>query len=327
MVASARTARYKCLYFAPMTELPARADVVVVGAGVIGLTTALELARRGHEVCVLERDDASARPCSWAGGGMLSPLPPTIAVPELEPLLSQSLAMYPRYCAELLEETGIDPEYWVCGARWIGEADEQDLPELAQVRNPRLLQALRAALGKRRVPIVYQAEVRGWQLSGDALVGVQTAQGNVACARAVLAAGAWSGQLSSLPIGPAKGQMLLLKTEPGRLPHILIDEQAYLIPRRDGHILLGSTLEDAGFDVTPTLEARAELLMRGQRLWSSLGDWPLVSHWAGLRPRGGGIAPSIEADGCIRGLYHNVGHFRLGITLGPASALKLADLL
>ena len=178
----------------PVTQ---SADVVVAGAGIIGLTTALELARSGLKVCVLERD-AAARQASWAAGGILSPLPPDDPVPEIRDLLDESLALYPDYCAGLREQTGIDPEFWRCGATMTRANGERWLPELAQVRNPRLLQALIAALGREGVRLIEQAPVLGWQKENGRLTGVLSSQGVIHCKRAVLAAGAWSGGLAAI---------------------------------------------------------------------------------------------------------------------------------
>lgn len=309
-----------------MTALPATADVVIAGGGVIGLTTALALARVGQKVCVIERHQVG-RQCSWAGGGMLSPVPPHVPVPEIEPLLQQSLDLYPQYCAALLDETGIDPEYWVCGARWVTPSGEQELPDMAQVRNPRLLKALRRALERHGALLVEHTAVQGWLLQADRLIGVETSGGNIACGQAVLAAGAWSGQLAPVSIKPTKGQMVLLRGEPGLLEHIRISEHAYLIPRRDGRILLGSTVENVGFDTTPTAEARVSLMESARRLWPQSAALVIESQWAGLRPRGLTNAPTVEAADHIRGLFYNTGHFRLGVTLAPASAQRMANLL
>lgn len=309
-----------------MSALPATADAVIVGGGIIGLTTALELSCEGLRVCVLERDELG-RQCSWAGGGMLTSLPPDLPTPELQPLLQQSLHLFPDFCASLKQETGIDPEYWVCGARLMTRDAVQEWPAIAQVRNPRLLKALRRRLEQRGVQLLEQTETLGWLVENDRLLGVRTARGNIACSQAVLAAGAWSGQLAPVLINPAKGQMLLLQGHPGLLNHILIGEHAYLIPRRDGRILLGSTIEDAGYDTTPTAEARALLFEQGLRLWPQMAGLSIEDQWAGLRPRGVGNAPIIQAARHIEGLFYNTGHFRLGITLAPASARQLAKLM
>jgi glycine oxidase len=310
----------------PFVKLvPLSADVVVVGAGVIGMTTALELARSGLNVCVIERGLAG-REASWAAGGILSPLPPDQPVPEIRELLDESLALFPDYCAALLERTGIDPEFWRCGAVVLdidGKHErERWFPDVSQVRNPRLLKALVLALQHEGVSLIEQTPVLGWQLEGDRLTGVTTAQGTIACDQAVAAAGAWTGQLAQVQISPVKGQMLLLRGEPGVLDHIRMDHEAYVVPRRDGGILIGSTLEDAGFDVTPTGQARDYLLSCAVRLWPGAARLSVERHWAGLRPRPAGLAPMIGPASQIEGLFINTGHHRLGVTLSLASARR-----
>lgn len=309
-----------------MNTLPASVDVAVIGAGVIGLTTALELARRGSTVCVIERDQ-TGRQCSWAGGGMLIPVPPDQPSPYIQSLLAQSQQMYPTYCARLHDETAIDPEYWVCGARFIQGLDEQWLPDVAQVRNPRLLKALRRALELLNVPIIEHTSALGWILKDHRLEGVKTSKGDIACRQAVLAAGAWLSELAALAIRPIKGQMLLLRGRPGQLDHIRISNHGYLIPRRDGRILLGSTVEDIGFDTQITSQARAVLLEQGIILWPELDKLPVEGQWAGLRPAAPDEQPVIGPCPQVNGLFYNAGHYRLGITLAPASAERLVNLM
>lgn len=307
--------------------LPAHAEVVVVGGGVIGLSVALALAERGREVVVLERE-ADPRSASWAGGGILSPLPPMQCPESLRPLLKRSLELYPSWCERLARLSGVDPEYWACGATYIPDLGEPvPLPGLAQVRNPRLLKALRGALSSLGVRLLSPVCVTGWRMGEDALRAVETDRGIVSCAQAVLAAGVWSQALHPVDVKPVKGQMLLFRSSPCALAQILIGDQAYVIPRRDGHLLLGSTLEDAGFDDRTTEVARDRLLREGVLLWPALSQLQPVAQWAGLRPCGPGIAPLLEPAAGCPGLFLATGHHRLGITLAPSSAERIAELM
>ena len=250
-------------------------------------------------------------------------LPPDDPVPEIRDLLDESLALYPDYCAGLREQTGIDPEFWRCGATMTRANGERWLPELAQVRNPRLLQALIAALRREGVRLIEQAPVLGWQKENGRLTGVLSSQGVIHCKRAVLAAGAWSGGLAAIQVKPVKGQMLLLRGEPGALDHMKIDEAAYLVPRRDGRILVGSTLEDSGFDLGTTAEARSQLMEHAVRLWPQAAHCPVEQQWSGLRPYPGQASPLMGPVPELEGLFVNTGHFRLGVTLSLASARRL----
>lgn len=301
-------------------------DVVVVGGGIIGLATAWELQRRGAAVTVVERDRLG-RGASWSGGGLLSPLPPDSCPESLRPLLADSLERYPAWCAELAGRSGIDPEYWRCGGRYLRTQGDELLPDLAQVRNPRLLKALIAALRDAGVRLLEGHEVIGWQRAGDRLVGVHTAQASIPCAQALLAAGAWSKSLGARDIHPVKGQMLLFRLPAGAVTEVRISEEGYVIPRRDGHILVGSTLEHVGFDLKPTAAARQQLTTLACALAPELSGSAPIQQWAGLRPHIPADVPRLAQDEQTRGLFHASGHYRLGITLAPASAAAVAALM
>ncbi|NGY06276.1 FAD-dependent oxidoreductase [Solimonas terrae] len=305
-----------------------RFDVVIVGGGVIGMACAEALTREpGLRVCIVEKGDLG-RGASWAGGGLLSPLPPDQCPDAIRPLLEESLALYPEWCERLQRESGIDPEYWVCGGDYHkADGTHIEYPQMAQVRNPRLMKALAETLRRRRVTVLEQTAVAGWLISDNVLRGVRTARGNIGCERAVLAAGAWSSRLGVSGISPIKGQMLLLAAEPGTLPRPRIGDDVYLIPRRDGCILVGSTLEDCGFDCVPTPEVRVLLRERALRLWPALEALPLLAHWAGLRPHCKDEKPILGPSADCRGLFVATGHFRIGITLAPASAARIVDYL
>lgn len=325
--------------------------IVVIGAGVIGLSSAYELARMGAQVTVLERGHAGAE-SSWAGGGILFPLLPWDYGMPVTALTELGRQCYPAWIESLYLQTGIDPEYLVSGIRvlppydtdkalaWCAvhglktekEGDTLLLPEVAQVRNPRLMQALRRSLELMGVSIVEHAEVAGFRFAGGRVAGVETRQGNYAADNYIVAAGAWSGILlgelaPKTPIWPVRGQMLLFKAEPGLLPRILLQDGVYLIPRMDGHILVGSTLEDVGFDKVVTEAARENLLSKAVAMFPPLSQASLVRHWAGLRPGSPDNVPVIGQHPEIENLYLNAGHFRYGVTMAPASAALLVNMV
>lgn len=308
-------------------RMPSSAEVAVVGGGVIGMSVALALVDKGLDVVLLERD-LPGRAASWAGGGILSPLPPTQCPEAIRPLLERSLELYPAWCERLATISGIDPEYWPCGAVYTPQgAAPIELPRIAQVRNSRLMKALAATLRRRGVRIIAPARVSGWVVRDGLLKGVETDCGELQCARAVLAAGPWSASLCDQAGRPIKGQMLLYRMVPGDLTRVLIDDEAYVIPRKDGHVLVGSTLEDVGFDLETTRAAHDQLRLRGQLLWSPLARMEPVAQWAGLRPLLGVGTPRIEESADIEGLFIATGHYRIGITLAPGTAERLAMLM
>lgn len=326
-------------------------DILIVGGGVIGLGSALELAQGGASVTVLERG-ACGGESSWAGGGILSPLLPWDYPPAVTDLTQLSCRLFPEWVERVAEISGIDPEYRVSGMRVMPPFDaekaaqwcaghgvrlEQDgeglwLPDVAQVRNPRLIKALRLALERMGVRIVERAEVTGIVSTEDRVERLDTTAGPFAAEHYVVAAGAWSKKLLGkqgvqLDIKPVRGQMLLYKAQPGMLRHIILRNGTYLIPRDDGHILVGSTLEDVGFDKATTEEARVALHARALGMLPQLAQAEFIQHWAGLRPAAPGNIPTIARHPQLENLFLNSGHFRYGVTMAPASAQILANRL
>ena len=326
-------------------------DFLILGGGIIGLSTALELARDGAHVTVVERGVAGGE-SSWAGGGILSPLLPWHYAAPVNQLCNLGNVLYPDWVADLQSTTGIDPEYWRCGMRVLPPFDADAardwcaqhgwplvlddsalwLPEVAQVRNPRLIKALRAAVLARGIRLLEGSEITAVTRAGSSLSAIETTQGHMAAATYIVAAGAWSqtllGDLAPhWPIKPMRGQMLLFRAAPGLLSHVILCQGVYLIPRRDGHILVGSTVEDVGFDKSTTVSARATLHAAAVALLPALQNAPLIMHWSGLRPGSVDNIPTIARHPVIENLYANTGHFRYGVTMAPASARMMADLV
>ncbi len=330
-------------------------DCLIIGAGVEGLTIAQRLLLQGWGVTLLERG-TSGQESSWAGGGILSPLCPWDYSDEVNALCRSATADFYAWTATLHAETGIDPEYECSGMlvlpafdagiaqQWCAshgvsmQLTDQGyasgkallLPDVAQVRNPRLILALRKHVEMLGGRIVEQCEVRGIMTDGDRVQSLSTACGEFSADRYIVCAGAWSKQVLGqyalkLDIRPVRGQMLLFKFDAPPLQHILLQDGMYLIPRRDGHLLVGSTLEDAGFDKSTTREARDSLWQRAQLLLPALREMPLKQHWAGLRPASPHNIPTIGCHPQLENLYINSGHFRYGVTMAPASATILLN--
>ena len=206
------------------------------------------------------------------------------------------------------------------------------LTVIAQVSNPRLLQFLGGAALAAGVNIVEAAEVVGMHSTQGRVSGVSTSQGDFSAGNIVVSAGAWTGAMPGLAslasrVFPVRGQMLLFKLPQEVLPSIVLKNGAYLIPRKDGHVLAGSTLEWSGFDKTTTEAARHELLAFAAGILPSLSELVLARHWSGLRPGSPDNIPVIGAHPDYANLYINSGHFRYGVTMSPGSAKLLADLI
>ncbi len=209
------------------------------------------------------------------------------------------------------------------------------LSGVCQVRNPRLLQALTRSVRLKGGVIIELASVTELKTAHGNIESISTSQGNKFSAGCyVVTAGAWSQQLLGehalkLDIWPVRGQILLFKARPGLLDPIVLQEhdKFYLIPRRDGHILAGSTLEEAGFDKSSTAEAASMLLSKAHALIPELTEDAIVGQWAGLRPGSPHNIPIIDRHPSIGNLYLNSGHYRYGVTMAPGSARLLTNII
>jgi glycine oxidase len=205
------------------------------------------------------------------------------------------------------------------------------IPDVAQVRNHRMARALAEAAAKLGAEIRPQSPATGFLRVPGRVNGVKTPRGDVYAETTVLAAGAWSPELVGplglqLAIRPVKGQMLLLQAAPDFCRHMLLEGDLYLVPRADGKILAGSTLEDAGFDKTVTLEGVRGIAARVAAFLPSVEKLPLAGSWAGIRPATPDRLPYL-GKGPMEGLLVAAGHFRNGILLAPVTAEIVADLV
>ncbi len=318
-------------------------EFIVIGAGSLGLATAAALLQGGARVTLLERGQ-TGRESSWAGGGILSPLCPWDYSEEVTRLALRGMDLFEGFADTLHRNTGIDPEYQRCGMQvlppfdlhaaqqWCAahgmrleqRADALFLPDVAQARNPRLMQALRARVEQLGGRIVEGCEVRQFVASDSEVMRLETSRGDFSADEYIVTAGAWSlpllgGHALHADIRPMRGQMLLFKFAAPPLPHIVLQKDLYLIPRLDGHLLVGSTVEDVGFDKSTTAAARGMLQQRAAAILPALQDMSVVQHWAGLRPGSPGNIPVIGRHPRLRNVYLNGGHFRYGVTMTPAS--------
>jgi glycine oxidase len=321
-------------------------QVVIVGGGVIGLLTAFNLASEGQRVVLLDRSGVGQE-ASWAGGGIVSPLYPWRYSPAVTALAHWSQDFYPQLGERLFAATGIDPQVHVTGLYWLDLDDQDDavpvlgsgfsraiyMADVANVRNPRLVKSLKAALlAMPNVTLHEHCEVGGFIRDGECIVGVNSSAGEIRGDQVVLAAGAWSGELLKtlglkLPVEPVKGQMILYKCAEDFLSSMVLAKGRYAIPRRDGHILVGSTLEREGFDKTPTDAALESLKASAVALIPELADAEVVGHWAGLRPGSPEGIPYIGEVPGFAGLWLNCGHYRNGLVLAPASCRLFVDVM
>jgi glycine oxidase len=206
---------------------------------------------------------------------------------------------------------------------------------VSQVRNPRLLRALRAACEDAGIRILEHTAVQSLVRASQngQILGVRTASTEVHADKVVLTAGAWSSQIDAQlaaipPVYPVRGQIALLQAEPGCITHVVERGRWYLVPRKDGKILVGATQErHAGFDKQVTPAGRQSLLELASRLVPRLGDAPLLQCWAGLRPGTPDGRPYIGIIPGYPNLLAATGHFRNGLTLAPVTGRIVAELV
>jgi glycine oxidase len=336
---------------------------IIIGGGIMGLLSARELASHGYKITVIDCAPPGHQ-CSWAGGGILSPLYPWQVTDALKLLCAWSQRLYPDLVNNLRESSGIDAELWQCGMlihaphpfSTIVEWAEREninhavlnegqvariapslarhqapwlwLPDLAQVRNPRLLSALKLSLQKSGVQFHEHTEVRRIIINQHKVTGVETTRGPFLTPIVVIACGAWTSRLwPEVSVKPVRGQMLCYQTEKNFLQTMVLKEGRYAIPRRDGLVLVGSTTEDVGFDAGTSMEARAVLEAAATDMLPGINRFAVTGHWSGLRPATPSELPCIGAWPETEGLFLNTGHYRNGVLLAPASARLLADII
>ena len=340
--------------------------VVIVGGGIVGCMTAMVLHKQGYQVTIVERNQIASQTSgesSWAGAGILFPLLPWNYLDSVNALTMQGVNLYQEIGKELLEETGIDAELIQSGMLILPPYEEERakswctknqlpyqlvksgfeprltehegsalwLPSVYQVRPPKLMLALRAWLEKNKVTLLEHTELKPLAETQN-LSSWETQTGEQLTAELfIVTSGAWSFELlretaSQLNIKPMRGQILLYKPEKN-LEHMVYKDGFYMVPRRDGYLLAGSTLEDVGFDPRTSETVRSELQTKAEAILPVLRESPVIKHWSGLRPGTPNNLPTIGPHPNIPNLYLNTGHFRYGLTMAPASANLLASLL
>ncbi|RMH15130.1 MAG: FAD-dependent oxidoreductase [Gammaproteobacteria bacterium] len=344
----------------PMTEC------IVIGGGVMGLMTAIELRWSGLTVEIYERQHIG-KEASWAGGGILGSLHPLNESAANLQLIAWGQRHYPELAERLHVSTGIDPEYYPCGMWWLTEEPDTaiamqrwardqalsldimqaseisepgklnisdntlilSLPQIASIRNPRLLRALHHYALQIGITIHENSPARLIAQSPSTLQ-VQIADQIRTANHIILTGGAWSSQIlpgEVLDIRPVKGQMLIFSPESPLLEHIVVAGDHYLIPRKDGRIISGSTVEECGYDKTPSDTAASMLAEKACQLLPELETVPVEKHWAGLRPGTCRSTPYICRHPNYSNLYLNTGHYRNGFSMAPGAAHLIASLI
>lgn len=337
-------------------------DCIIIGGGIIGLTSAWELARRGQKVLVVDRGYLG-REASWAAAGMLPPIDVDAPTPEFQHLFRYSFECWRTLAGQLFAESGVDPGYRACGstilfedaqqrhdaeAFWRGHGIEPEAISESDSRGwigfhidahrqvwPRQhLLALAQGCLRHGVDLVEQTEVEGvrWAISGSQrkVTSLVTSRGDYLSKLVLIAAGCWTGRLAklfdvSLPTKPIRGQIVLLKPHVFENFGIIEKGHRYLVSRIDETVLVGSTMEDVGFDPRVTEEGTSELLDFARMSLPALGDAEVIDRWSGLRPATPDGLPWLGQVRGYENLWVSSGHFRNGILLSMGSACLIAQ--
>lgn len=205
-------------------------------------------------------------------------------------------------------------------------------PASAQVRNPWHLRALMAACGRFGVDLRPGCPVFTLRRQGNRITEAVASAGPLLADRFLVCAGAWSGGLLDclgvrVPVRPVRGQIVLLRGQPGLIRHLIVQGQRYLVPREDGRVLVGSTEEEAGFDKQTTAKAIQDLLALAVELVPALAEVGLERCWAGLRPASQDRKPILGAVMGFDNLFVATGHFRSGLQLSAISGMLMKQVL
>jgi glycine oxidase len=201
-------------------------------------------------------------------------------------------------------------------------------PRDIQVENRRLLNALVNSVTNLGVNIVTETNVESLTIERGHVKGVRTSRGTVTCEKVIVAAGTWSSGIdhSHTPkIEPVRGQMICFDAKPQLTRHVIYSPRGYLVPRRDGRLLAGSTSENAGFTKQVTAGGINTILANAHEISPRVSNLPIVDTWAGLRPRAADGLPVLGPCDEIDGLFYATGHYRNGILLAPVTGELIAE--
>ncbi len=320
-------------------------DVIIAGAGIIGVSLALELRQRGASVLVLDRAEPGSE-ASSAAAGMLAPADPE--TPEaLRALATESARIFAAFVQRVESAAGIQVDFRRVGT--ISLMPEPTAPREYRGLSAAELQLLEPSIHRSEHSAYFvredsvdphlltraalaAARTLGVEVRGHTAVTEIRAQNNAAevltetetfsAASAIDCRGAWSGA----PVRPRKGQMLYVLPQATLLQHVLRAPEVYVVPRSSGKILIGATVEDVGFDKSVDPSAIRQLLNAAAKYLPALASAPITQRWAGSRPGTPDDVPIIGLTHTPR-VFAATGHFRNGILLAPITAQIMADLV
>lgn len=346
-------------------------EILIIGGGIIGLTIARELHKKGFKnITILERGKIG-REASFAAAGMLAPNAETEKFDDFYQFCVESNKLYPQFSAEIFDETAVDIELDGNGTLYAA-FNEFDLSSLRQrferlkkagfeieklsaiethklepfispdvleslyfpndwqVENRKLLYALEKYCRLNAIEIRDETEVKKLLKQGGKVIGVETEKEKFYAEVVILTAGAWSSLIEfenfKIPaIKPIRGQMIAFQTAKRLFQKVIYSPRGYLVPRADGRILIGATVEDVGFDKSLTDNGISFLREAAFEIAPSLANLEIYEKWAGLRPFYADGLPILGEFPEIENLFIATAHYRNGILLAPMTAKILAE--
>jgi glycine oxidase len=349
-------------------------DLLIIGGGVIGLSVARELHKKGiKNITILEREGEVGKEASFAAAGMLAPHAECERTDDFFYFCHESNELYPNFSRELFDETGVDIELDREGTLYLAftENDFREIrkrfewqknsgfaveyltaqearkaepfispdvreglffPRDWQVENRRLLYALQKFAELNSIEIRTNTEVKNLLLENDKIIGAETDTEKIFAGKIVLTSGAWTSlvkldaRILPLPtVRPIRGQMISFRTAKRLFAKVIYTPRGYLVPRADGRILSGATVEDVGFDKSMTESGIEFLLQNALEISPSLAGLEIFEKWSGLRPCAADGLPVLGVLPESENLYIATAHYRNGILLAPLTAKILAD--
>jgi glycine oxidase ThiO len=349
--------------------------VIVIGAGIIGLSISHHLKKHNFDITVLERNKAGIE-ASWASAGMLAAQSEFDFYEKFMDVCIKSRDMHSDFCEEIKNASGVDAEYQKSGMirPALNEENEKHLrtnyewqkkkgfeieflsgdelrkiePNLSknissglftkndgQVNNRKLMEALIIANKNKGVKIIEYCEVTDYLIENDKINGVKTNNGIFNADIVVNAAGAWSSLISkgiipNFEVEPVHGQMVSLQADKKLLDKVIfasiLGKGGYMVPRKNNEIVLGSTMEDIGFERRITEEGINSILNNSFEILPELKNLKIKEKWSGFRPFTDDKLPIISKTN-VENLILATAHGRNGILLAPITAKAVTELV
>ena len=328
--------------------------VAVIGGGIVGCLTAIKLKESGYDVTLIDKNEIG-KESSWAGAGILFPLMPWDYESRVFELCTSAANFYKQFSSKLFKITGIDSEFIESGLVCIDPSGRENIlnwaknnslnineysfldqpsylfPRVTQIRPPRLMKAIKLFMQEIGINIRENTNLIKLKKERHNVESWPTAENEQIKADIfVITSGAWTSSLvidHENIIYPVRGQMIQYKKIEVNIKHILYSDDFYVLQRKDGVILAGSTVEHVGFDKNTDATALNELMKKTSILVPELKGIIPENHWAGIRPGTKGNIPVIKKAENYENIFINSGHYRYGLTMAPMSAEEIYKLI